>query len=222
MMKKIVRLALSISLKLHSFFYKLSSYLAIRYEGKHPKHRIIKYAEWFDKKIQDDAVIVDIGSNKGQMSKILAKPVNRLVYGIEIEPKYHAAALRGNTMTNLHFILADATEYDYAQIERVDVITLSNVLEHIEHRAKFISALVEACRWAFAGPRVLVRVPAIDREWPVMMKLELGIEWRLDKTHFTEYTDDRLIADFELAGLHLVSLERKFGEIYAEFVGKNN
>lgn len=219
-MKKILRLALSISLKLHSFFYKLSSYLAIRYEGKHPKHRIIKYADWFDNKIEDGAVIIDVGSNKGQMTKILAKSTHRLVYGIEIEPEYHADAIRSNTMPNLHFILADATEYDYSKIEKVDVITLSNVLEHIEYRAKFLSALVGACRWSSAGPRVLVRVPAIDREWTVIMKKELGVEWRLDKTHFTEYTDDNLIADFRLAELQLISLERKFGEIYAEFVGK--
>ena len=220
MIKKIVRLALSISLKLHSFFYKLSSYLAIKYEGRHPKHRIIKYADWFDNKIDGSAVIIDVGSNKGQMTQILAKPKHRLVYGIEIEPDYHADAMRSNTMPNLHFILADATEYDYTKIERVDVITLSNVLEHIEYRVKFLSALVGACRWSSAGPRVLIRVPAIDREWPVIMKKELEIEWRLDKTHFTEYTDDILIADAQLAGLQLVSLERKFGEIYAEFVGK--
>lgn len=213
---------LSMSLGLHSFFYKLSSFLSIKYEGKHPKHRIINYANWFDKKIGEEAVIIDVGSNTGQMTKILASSKKRKVYGIEIEPEYHSIALKTNTLPNLNFILADATAFDYTQIEKVDVITLSNVLEHIEHRVKFLSAIVTACKWSSNGPRLLIRVPAIDREWPVIMKQELGIEWRLDKTHFTEYRNNELISDANLSGLEIVSIERMFGEIYAEFVGKKN
>ena len=218
--KKIIKCMLILSLKLHSFFYKLSSYLAIRHEGKHPKHRVIDYADWFDKKINSTAVVIDIGSNTGQMTKKIAKSIDRKVYGIEIDAKHHDTAVKTNTLQNLKFILADATEFDYAEIGKVDVITLSNVLEHIADRQSFLSAIVNTCLWSSSGPRLLIRVPAIDREWPVLIKKELGIEWRLDKTHYTEYTNHQLIHDAEVSGLKLVTLERKFGEIYADFSGR--
>ena len=49
-----------ISLKLHNFLYKFSSILAIELNnGIHPKHRIIKYKEWFLDEILKDDVVLD-------------------------------------------------------------------------------------------------------------------------------------------------------------------
>jgi hypothetical protein len=36
--------------------------------------------------------------------------------------------------------------------------------------------------------KLLIRVPVIDRDWIVVIKKELGLEYRLENTHFTEYT----------------------------------
>jgi hypothetical protein len=47
-MKKIYKILLKIALRVHSFSYKLISYLAIKYEnGLHPKHRLIGYHDFF-------------------------------------------------------------------------------------------------------------------------------------------------------------------------------
>ena len=43
---------------------------------------------------------------------------------------------------NLTFINADATTYNYKNIKDVNVVTLSNVLEHIEHRVDFLNSIL--------------------------------------------------------------------------------
>jgi len=59
---------------------------------------------------------------------------------------------------------------------------LSNILEHIENRVKFLNKIKNL------APKILIRVPMINRDWITLYKKELGVEWRLDKTHYIEYT----------------------------------
>ena len=80
-------------------------------------------------------MVLDIGSNTGSLPKFLSeKAIN--VYGIEIE-KRHYAKSKELESNNLTFINADATTYNYKNIKDLNVVTLSNVLEHIEHRVDF-------------------------------------------------------------------------------------
>ena len=66
--------------------------------------------------------------------------------------------------------------------QKFDVIILSNVLEHIENRIEFLQKIKNL------APKILIRVPMINRDWITLYKKELGVEWRLDKTHYIEYT----------------------------------
>jgi hypothetical protein len=61
----------------------------------------------------------------------------------------------------------------------------------------------------------LIRVPLIDRDWITLYKQELGLEYRLDPTHFTEYTEDQLIEELNSAGLSIRSSRIRYGELYA-------
>ena len=54
-----------------------------------------------------------------------------------------------------------------------------------------------------------------NRDWMVQFKKDLGIEWRLDNTHFTEYTFNELCAELNMAGIHIIEHEVMWGEIYA-------
>ena len=54
-----------------------------------------------------------------------------------------------------------------------------------------------------------------EREWLVLYKKELGIEWRLDLTHFTEYTEASFREEMNQAGYQVESLSVQFGEIWA-------
>jgi hypothetical protein len=214
--RKIAQLLLRPVLALHTFAYKLVSVLAIAVEGGvHPKHRLLAYEAWFTGGLREDDVVVDIGSNVGTMVRAMAARA-AFVYGVEMNEKHHVAALSGPPGANIEFIHADATVYDYRGLRPITVVTLSNVLEHIEHRREFLEALVDRLPWAKgARKRFLIRVPMLDREWVAVYKKEKDCEWRLDPTHYTEFTMAQLRDELAEAGIRIDSAEVRFGEAYA-------
>ncbi|MCW5875598.1 MAG: hypothetical protein KIS85_01830, partial [Anaerolineales bacterium] len=58
--------------------------------------------------------------------------------------------------------------------------------------------------------------PSFERDWRVAYKRELGVEWRLDEDHKTEYTIEQFHQELAEAGLEIVHLESCWGEIWAE------
>ena len=93
-----------------------------------------------------------------------------------------------------------------------DTVVLSNVLEHLPERAAFLRSV----RMRVHPRRFLLRVPLFERDWRVPLKKELGIEWRLDLTHETEYTEEAFRNELEQAGLHITELHIRWGEIWCE------
>jgi hypothetical protein len=93
-----------------------------------------------------------------------------------------------------------------------DAVVLSNVLEHLVERA----SLLRKWREWYGARRFLIRVPAFDREWRVPWKKELGVEWRLDPTHETEYTQEQLRGELREAGLEVNELVARWGEYWVE------
>ena len=55
----------------------------------------------------------------------------------------------------------------------------------------------------------------INRDWITLYKKELGVEWRLDKTHYIEYTLESFKEELKKAGLNLEKYSIQFGEIWA-------
>ena len=82
-------------------------------------------------------------------------------------------------------------------------------MEHIENRIEFLNKIKNL------APKILIRVPMINRDWITLYKKELGIEWRLDKTHYIEYTLESFKKELEKAGLNLEKYSIQFGEIWA-------
>jgi predicted RNA methylase len=202
-------------LKLHSLCYEVASFMVIQLEGgTHPKHRIMRYKEWFLDNINKDDVILDIGCNTGQMSNLISQKAE-FVYGIDIEPRLIVEA-KTNQRDNIEFICADATTYDYANCRPISCITLSNVLEHIEYRVDFLKSLIKGVPWSNELDKtLLIRVPMIDRDWITIYKNEIGIDSRLDKSHFVEYTFDEFQNELIQSDIEILSYRIKFGEIYA-------
>jgi hypothetical protein len=64
--------------------------------------------------------------------------------------------------------------------------------------------------------RFLIRVPLFERDWRVPVKQELGVEWRLDPTHETEYTQESFAEEMKQARLTVTHQEIRWGEIWAE------
>jgi SAM-dependent methyltransferase len=203
-------------LKLHGFCYSVAGSMAVQLEGGvHPKHRIMRYKEWFLDNINKDDVILDVGCNTGMMPEVMSQKA-AFVYGIEIEPENISEAKAKRQKNNIEFICADATTYDYTNCRSISCVTLSNVLEHIEHRVDFLKNLIKQITWHDeANKKLLIRVPMIDREWITVYKNELGIDYRLDPTHYTEYTYAQFKQELSECGIGILSYHVKFGEIYA-------
>ena len=208
------RLLHKVVLNIHTKTYSLSgTFAGILNDGIHPKHRIMKYKEWFLDNIKKDWIVLDVGCNTGMMPGVMSCKA-KFVYGIEIEEKHILEAKNKRQKDNIEFICADATTYNYIPLQAVDCVTLSNVLEHIEHRVEFMQKLIKQIKWN-DKKRFLIRVPMLDREWIVIYKKELGVEYRLDNTHFTEYTYEQLRDELNSSGIKILSYHVKFGEIYA-------
>lgn len=207
-MKKVVAKTLAkIALRLHTFFYQVGSFLAVRTEnGLHPKHRLLNYHQFFLGGIKSGERVLDVGCGNGALAFDLAKKAS-FILAVDLDQKNIATAKKKFQAPNIDYQLKDATK-DLIN-ERFDVVILSNVLEHIENRADFLSKLRNL------APRILLRVPMLNRDWLVLYKKELGLDYRLDKGHFIEYTLENLIAELGIAGWQIVSHNIQFGEIWA-------
>lgn len=208
----LAKFILKILLRINNWLYLYTTKFAIISEnGVHPKHRIIRYEDWFLNEIQAGSTVVDIGSNTGGLSRHLAAKANAVI-GIEIEKDLHSVAKR-KALGNTSYHNADATTFDYRSVGTIDFFVLSNVLEHIENRIDFLSKLVTVSK-AYKNSKFLIRVPAFDRDWITPLKAELGIYWKLDPTHFTEYTMDSLRHEITSSGLIITTSTCRFGEYF--------
>lgn len=212
--KIVARGFLKILLKLHNFSYSFAGIFAtISNNGTHPKHQIMKYKEWFLENIKKEWVVLDVGCNTGMMPSVMSQKAS-FVYGIEIDSILLNKAKKEHQKENIEFICADATSFDYSPLKAIDCVTLSNVLEHIEHRVDFLQKLLRQIKWN-GKKRFLIRVPMIDRDWITVYKKDLGLEYRLDGTHFIEYTFEEFEDELKKAKIDIKKHEIRFGEIYA-------
>jgi 2-polyprenyl-3-methyl-5-hydroxy-6-metoxy-1,4-benzoquinol methylase len=214
--KLIAKLLLKQLLRMHSFSYRFAGRFAgILNNNSHPKHKIINYEKWFLDNIENNWKILDIGCNIGQMSKTLAQKA-RFVYAIDIDPQYIEQAKKTSQAPNIEYICADAAQFDYTKNQPIDCVIMSNVLEHIEYRIEFLKKLTYAVNWNQPNNKTfLIRVPMLNRDWITIYKKQIGLEYRLDKTHHIEYTIETLTRELEQAGINIKESSVRFGEIYA-------
>jgi len=207
MKRKIYKILVKFVLRLHNFSYRLVTRFSIKAEGGlHPKHRLMKYHKFFVENIELEETVLDIGCGNGALSYDLSKKAKKVV-GIDLNKENIKAAKEKYSASNIEYLVGDATEN--LPGERFDVIVLSNILEHIENRVEFLKKIKSL------APKILIRVPMINRDWITLYKKELGVEWRLDPTHCTEYTLESLKKELEKAGLRINKFSIQFGEIWA-------
>lgn len=205
--------ALRFLFELDSALYRLEGKYAVAYgSGVHPKHRLIRYHDFFIRRIRQGERVLDIGCGRGELARDIAEKSGAWVTGIDLNSEHINAAQTQNAHKRVCYIVGDALR-DLPR-ERFDVVVLSNMLEHIVDRQSLLTTVVQRI-----SPRsILLRVPLFEREWRVPMKQELGVEWRLDPTHETEYTLESFAEEMERAGLQVLYQEVRWGEIWAEAV----
>ncbi len=174
-------------------------------KGIHPKHRLTRYHDFFLDHISANQSVLDVGCGAGYLAyDIASKSVS--ITGIDINPVSIKHARR-NSLPNIKFIVGDATVYTFPNT--FDVLVLSNVLEHIQNRPEFLKKLKHL------APKILIRVPMIDRDWTVPLKKEMNLEYCLDPTHEIEYTESIFRQEMAAAKLCVQELSIRWGEIYA-------
>ena len=191
--------------------YAMQSQAARDYgEDIHPKHRHLNYHQFFINHVKSGERVLDIGSGMGVMAYDMAVNVPDLVVvGLEMNETYLEYARQHYQHPNLTFTWGDALEGFPDQ--EFDVVTFSNVLEHIEQRVQLLKKVISQIK-----PRkIIIRVPLFERDWRVPLKKEIGVDYRLDATHHIEYTQEEFLAEIREAGLKVVHMEIRWGEIWA-------
>lgn len=178
--------------------------------GMHTKHRHTRYHEFFTDRVRVGERVLDIGCGSGTVAHAVAEKADAQVVAVDLDPDNIAAARKLCAHPRVTYMVGDALEKMPG--EKFDVIILSNVLEHLAERAALLRRIQEtACPRCF-----LIRVPLFERDWRVPLKRELGVEWRLDPTHETEYTIESFASEIDAAGLSITHMEIRWGEIWSE------
>jgi SAM-dependent methyltransferase len=191
----------------------LDDQAAIRLDrGVHAKHRLMGYHDFFVKRIKATDVVLDIGCGNGAVTHDIAVRSGAAVLALDLLPENIALAKRDFSHPNVRYEVADATATLPAA--NITVAVLSNVLEHLADRPGLLRRIsrLTGCR------RFLIRVPLFEREWRVPLRRELGMEWRSDPTHDTEYTVESFDEEMRESGLETVHRETRWGEIWAECI----
>ena len=176
----------------------------------HVKHRLMRYHDFFVDRIRPGERVLDIGSGNGAVAHSVATRSSAVVVGLDLNKDNVASARRMFPHSSLTFVVGEAPEDIPA--ERFDVVIMSNVLEHLEHRVEFLRLAQERV----SPSRWLLRVPMFDREWRVAMRKELGLYYFGDPTHATEYTQASFEVEMQEASFKINELQINWGEIWAE------
>jgi len=166
----------------------------------------MNYHQFFVDNVDPEDVVLDIGCGNGFLTHDIAERA-RSVTAIDLNNDNIEFAKRNFSKENIEYICGDVTKFDFKG--KYDVITLSNLLEHIENRYDFLVKI------RGLADKFLIRVPMINRDWLTYYKRELGVEYRLDPTHKIEYTMEGLQEEIGKAGMTIERSSIQFGEIWA-------
>lgn len=210
-MKSVARAAMRVLLRADDVLTKCINRLAIEYDGGvHVKHRLMKYHDFFVERISPGERVLDVGCGYGAVAYSVASRAGAVVVGIDLRAENIVKARQLFQHPNLSFLQGDVLQ-DLPK-ESFDVIMLSNILEHIEHRVEFLTIVHER----LSPQRCLIRVPMSNRDWRVPLREELAMSYFSDPTHYTEYTQESFEKEIRAAGLTITHLQINWGEIWAE------
>ncbi len=205
--------ALRFLFRLDAVLYSLEGQKAIDYDGGiHTKHRHTCYHDFFIKNIRPAERILDIGCGIGALAYDVAEKAQAHVTALDLNPENIAKASQRYNHPRVRYMVGDVLQK--LPDGSFDVIILSNVLEHLKERPAFLRRIREAV----SPGRFLIRVPLFERDWRVPLKKELGVEWRLDPTHETEYRSESFAEEMAAAGLQITHQKINWGEIWAVVV----
>jgi 2-polyprenyl-3-methyl-5-hydroxy-6-metoxy-1,4-benzoquinol methylase len=203
--------ALRLLFRIQAALYPILGRKSVEYGGgTHTKHRHTRYHDFFVSRVRRDERVLDVGCGIGAVAFDLADRSGAWVLGVDLSADNIETARRRYRHPRVEYRVQDGV--CESQDARFDVVVLSNILEHLSERPHFLRQLQQAAK----PSKMLIRVPLFERDWQVPLKRELGVEWRLDTTHETEYTLESFADEIQQAGCRIVHQEVRWGEIWAE------
>jgi SAM-dependent methyltransferase len=179
-------------------------------KGEHPKHRLMRYHDFFVERISDGQRVLDVGCGYGAVARSIARGrPGATVVGVDYDKGRLGQARAADNPANLAFVETDATRA--LPDGPWDVVVLSNVLEHISDRVGFLSTLIAKTD----ARRFLIRVPLFERDWKLPMRREVGANYYSDPDHKIEPMVSEFRAETTAAGLAINELQTIWGEIWA-------
>jgi cyclopropane fatty-acyl-phospholipid synthase-like methyltransferase len=179
--------------------------------GPHPKHDLTRYHDFFLNQLSPGDRVLDVGCGKGELLVDMAHKTRARAVGIELNAQNAKLAKEAAVASGQQVNVIHADIWHTTLNETFDVVTLSNVLEHLTQRPALLKHIAEV----FQPKRLLIRVPMFDRDWLVAYKKHMGVECRLDTTHEIEYTLELFQREVQQAGLEISQHYVQWGELYA-------
>lgn len=213
---KLTNILLELFIKINVYSRKkINRLVTINNNGIHPKHTIMDYHKFFVNNVSKNDIILDIGCGNGFLSYDIAKKAKKVI-GIDINKKSLEFAKKYYQRENLGFIVGNATVFNYSKlnIKKFDKIILSNILEHIKNRIIFLKKLHAISNI------ILLRVPLLTRDWLSVYKKEQGYEYRLDSSHYIEYTLKGIKEELNKSSWKIKNFSVNYGEFWGVIVEK--
>jgi SAM-dependent methyltransferase len=190
--------------------YRWLDQAAIAYDGGvHVKHRLTRYHDFFVERVRPGERVLDLGSGKGELAHDLATRAGATVFGVDNDPRHLAFSRARFSHERVEFRAGDVL--GALPDEHLDVVVLSNVLEHLGPRVAFLRGVVASLH----PSRILIRVPVCARDWTVPLKAEVGLLDYWDVDHEIEYDVETFRSELGEAGLEVTELVQTWGEIWA-------
>lgn len=208
LLRRVIVALLKLDNQLYDWLGTLSKMLEA---GPHPKHHLTRYHDFFLTHLSSGDVVLDVGCGKGELLIDMASKTGTRAVGVELDIHNALLAKRAAAASNPQVEIIQADIWQTTLRDTFDVVTLSNVLEHLTQRPALLKRIADI----FRPTKILVRVPMFDRDWLVAYKRHMGVEYRLDATHEIEYTLAQFQQEVAQSGLHISQHHVQWGELYA-------
>jgi SAM-dependent methyltransferase len=171
----------------------------------HPKHLFDDKRNLFLSSIMKPNIIfLDVGSGSGSECLNALNLGADMVYGVEYNSKsVELSNERLAPYKGKYQIFSIDLEEAKIPLENasVDLISFSNVLEHLHNRQ---GVLMELCRILKPDGKMYISIPNTNTPWK-MMQRKYGVDSRDDEDHKIEYSPETLQQEMKMAGLEIVS-----------------
>lgn len=171
----------------------------------HPKHLFDDNRNQFlSSLMRSDITFLDIGSGSGSECLNALKQGARMAYGVEYNKQSIQLSHERLKEFQGKYQIFDVNLED-AKIpledNSVDLISFSNVLEHLHNRQGVLSELRRILK---ADGQMYISIPNTDTPWKKFQRA-YGVDSRDDDDHKIEYSVESLNAEMAAAGLKIVT-----------------